>query len=198
MLNDNKVEVDSLPTTTLSGRVVRLAPGAVGLVDGDGKSAVALVHPQGVSHISVSGDVPTLVIQPGVSVRFAARVDEQGRGTDPVDAWEIVTLGRDVQPTAVGPNKVQTIVGTVTKRHGDMVRVTVGDGELKSLTFMVAPEAKAVVRGSSLDLLSLGDDVVVQGHSYAGVGSLADRTIFANELTASKPTVSKQTVAQRQ
>ncbi len=189
-LNANKVDVNHLPKISIQGKAVKLLPGIVGVIEASGKTALVVTHPLGVSHVSVSGSISPEVIRPGLALRFIGKVDETGRGVDVIDSLEIVTLSEQIQPLAVTPDRVQTIVGKVTKRHGNLLRLVVDAGELKSLSILISPDAKAVVNGSSLDLLSLGDEVAVEGHVYSGQGSAADRTIFADDLAATKPTLS--------
>lgn len=190
MLKNNKVDVNKLPQTSLTGKAVKLLPGMVGVIDADGKTVMAVTHAQGVSRINVSGDTTQEAIRPGLTLRFAGSVDERGKGTEVIDSIEIVTLSDKIYPIAITPNHLQTIVANVTKRRGNLLRLNLNVGEVRSLSILIAPAAKTTVNGHSLDLLSLGDDVTIKGHAYSGPGVAAVNTIFADEMVVTKPTTS--------
>lgn len=190
MLKDNKVDVNKLPQTSLTGKAVKLLPGMVGVVDENGKTFMAVTHPQGVSRINVTGDTTQVAIRPGLTLRFAGKVDERGRGIDVIDSLEIVTLSDKIYPIAITPNHPQTIVANVTKRRGNTLQLKLNVGEVRSLSIVIAPDAKTSVNGHSLDLLSLGDEVTIKGHAYSGAGVAAANTIFADEVDATKPVIS--------
>lgn len=187
MLQANKVDINGLPQVSVSGTAVKVLPGMVSVIDETGKTVMIVAHPKGVSRINVSGAISPAVIRAGVALRFTGKVDAHGRGAAPLESVEIVTLNDQIRPLAVEADRVQTIVGRVAKRHGNLLQVKVEAGKLKSLTIMLSPEAKAIVNGSALDVLSLGDNVTAKGHVYSGQGSAADRTIFADDLIATKP-----------
>lgn len=186
-LQANKVDINKLPQVSISGTAVRVLPGMVSLIDDKGKTVMVVAHPQGVSHISVTGEISPAVIRPGVALRFVGQVDAHGRGTAATESLEIVTLSTSIRPLVVEPDRVQTIVGQVTKRHGNLLQLKVDAGQLKSLAIMIAPHAKAVVNGSSFEVLSIGDEVTAKGHVYAGQGSAADRTLFADDFVGTRP-----------
>lgn len=186
MLKNNKVDVNQLPQASLTGKVRQLMPGIVGIVDISGKSFTVVTHPQGVSRIQVSGDSSQGAIRPGTSLRFTGSVDEHGHGVHVIDAIEIVTLSPDIQPIAVVPGHEQSIVANVSSRRKNLLHLHLSVGRLKSLSVTIAPDAKTIVNGASLDLLSLGDDVSVKGHVYSSPGTAADHTIFADDIIGKK------------
>jgi hypothetical protein len=190
MLKDNKVDVNKLPQTTLTGKAVKLLPGMVGVIDANGKTVMAVTHPQGVSRVNVSGETTQEAIRPGMTLRFAGKVDEHGKGIEVLESAEIVTLSDKIYPIAIKPNHPQTIVANVTKRRGNMLKLKLNVGDIRSLSILIAPDAKTTVNGHSLDLISLGDEVTVKGHAYSGAGVAASNTIFADEVVATKPVFS--------
>jgi hypothetical protein len=134
-------------------------------------------------------------------VRLQARVDETGKGTEPIDELEIVDGNPNVTPQAVEGGKLQSIVGVVIRAKRNTLQLKIGSGKLRRLTFELAEQPTISVDANSLGVILAGAEVKAKGRVYEGEGSLARRTVFASEIevteiyrnakAAEKPAVNK-------
>lgn len=188
MLNGNKVDVNKLPASTMSARVVAMRNGLLAAVDAQGKSVMIALHPRGVTRVDVLGDIPATQLTKGLSVRFTTKVDAEGHGVEPLDMIEVYTRGPKDKPREVQADRVQAIEGEITQVHQNRIQIRVNAGKLRGLKFELAETARVVVDAHSPQLIGQGDELKVVGHEYAGEGSVASRTIFADSIIATKPT----------
>jgi hypothetical protein len=194
-VNRNKMIIDRLPEADFEGTVVAvtgdLAGGLVAFAEGQaGATAeplVAQLHPAGVTRLRVSGRVPAAVLRPGLALRLVAEIDERGRAAAPLAAFEVVTPPADFKPDPVRPGVRETIVGTVTRIHKDVLTLEGPAGTVRRLTFKVAPDAVATLDAGRLDLVAAGDAVHVTGRLWTGDGALGAGTVFVSEVTITKP-----------
>jgi hypothetical protein len=192
---ENKLVIDRLPEADFRG-VVQGATGdlAGGMVafalestSPDGSEAlVAQLHPAGVSRLAVRGPVPAAVLTNGTVVRVRARVDERGRGMEPIEAFEIIVPPADFRPDAVRPGQLDTIVGVVQAMRRDAVVLRVDAGEIRRVTLAVVGDVVATVDAPRLDLVSAGDWIEVRGRLWTGDGALAGGTVFASDVIVTK------------
>jgi hypothetical protein len=182
MLQENKVVVNSLPEVSFTALAVKVQPGIVMAVNAQGESCALVTHPAQVSRINVSGTMPPAGIAPGMIIRLQGKVDASGKGTEPVDALEIVDGNPDVTAIAVTPEKLQTIVGMVTRAKRNIFQLKMSSGKVRRLTFELAEKPIIAVDAKSLSAVLPGSEVKVKGHVYEGEGSLAKKTIFASDL----------------
>lgn len=192
---ENKLVIDRLPEADFHG-VVQAATGdrAGGMVAfalestaPDGTEAlVAQLHPAGVSRLAVRGPVSPGVLTNGTAVRVRARVDERGRGSEPIRAFEIVVPPADFRPDAIRPGQLDTIVGVVQSMRRDAVVLRVDAGEIRRVTLAVADDVVASVDAPRLDLVSAGDRIEVRGRLWTGDGALAGGTVFASDVIVTK------------
>lgn len=101
----------------------------------------------------------------------------------------MITPTANKKSYAIEANRLQTILGTLLSLDAKHVRLVVSAGKLHRITLPRANDFKVVVDGSSLDLVSPGDEVVVKGHIYSGKGSIEERTIFGSEISVTKVTL---------
>ena len=189
----NKIIIDNLPESEFQG-VVRgtagtLAGGLLAFAEGDDPSAatwVATLHPAGVSHLTVAGQCPAAILQPGMFIRLRANVDSKGKAAAPVKTFDIVTPAADFKPDPVRPNRVDTIVGKVLQIHGTRMLLHVDAGRLRRLSLSLAPDAVATIDASQLELVAPGDAITVTGRLWSGECSMGAGTIFASKVTITK------------
>ena len=192
---ENKLVIDRLPEAEFKGIVRATAGQAAGgmiafVEQADAASPaeplVAQFHPAGVTRFSVAGRAPASLLAVGMVVRLRAEVDQRGRGTEPVAAFEIVTPPADFRPDAVRPDRVDTIVGTVVSLRKDLIVLRVDAGSLRRLTLQLAPDAVATIDAARLDLVAPGDSIEAKGRLWAGDGSMAAGTVFVSDVIVSK------------
>jgi len=192
---ENKLVIDRLPEADFQG-IVQVATGdlAGGMVAFAGDASapagsdalVAQLHPAGVSRLTVKGPVSPAVITPGTVVRLRTRVGADGRGTEPVQAFEIVVPPDGYRPDPVRPGTLEPIVGVVqTVRRGALV-LRVDAGEIRRVTVPLADDVTATVDGPRLDLVSAGDRIEVRGRLWTGDGAMAGGTVFASDVIVTK------------
>lgn len=195
-VENNKLSIDRLPETEFKG-VVRTASGSLagGVIaftkegaSPDDDPFFAQLHPAGVSKVSVSGRTAASVLAPGMTVRVPARVDDRGRGKDPIRVLDIVTPAPDFQPDAVRPNRIETIVGTVVRVTDELLVLQVHVGRIRRITLPLADDALAILDASELRLIMAGDSIQVRGRVWTGSGSAGSGTVFASHVTVTKPT----------
>jgi len=191
----NKLLIDRLPEADYEGVVV----GAVGTVAGGmvafqepgagagGQPLVAQLHPAGVTQLKVVGRVSATVLRPGLVVRLVTEVDEKGRGSEPLTAFDVVTPPADYKPDPVQAGRRGAVVGTVRSIHGEVLTVQVNAGRIRRLTLAVDPQAIATLDAARLDLVAPGDKVQLRGRIWSGEGAMGAGTVFASEITISKP-----------
>ena len=189
----NKLIIDRLPEAEYEGVVVAaagtLAGGMVAFRENPAAQAplVAQLHPAGVTRLRVSGRTPGAILRPGLVIRLVAEVDERGRALEPVTAFEVVTPPADYKPDPVRAGSREQIVGVVRSIASDVLTLYVNAGRLRRLTFTLAPDAVATLDAARLDLASPGDAIAVTGRIWSGEGAMAAGTIFASEVTITKP-----------
>ncbi|MEO8496272.1 MAG: hypothetical protein ABI614_14475, partial [Planctomycetota bacterium] len=76
----NKVDINELAETSLSGVAVGAAPGIVTIRGVNGEPIRIVMHPAGVSKVSVTGTMTRNQLRPGMLVRLLDSVDEHGVG----------------------------------------------------------------------------------------------------------------------
>jgi len=192
---ENKLVIDRLPEADFRG-VVQAATGdrAGGMVAfalestaPDGTEAlVAQLHPAGVSRLAVRGPVPPAVLTNGTVVRVRTRIDERGRGSEPISAFEIVVPPADFRPDAIRPGQLDTVVGVVQSMRRDAVVLRVDAGEIRRVTLAVADDVVATVDAPRLDLVAAGDRIEVRGRLWTGDGALSGGTVFASDVIVTK------------
>jgi hypothetical protein len=192
---ENKLVIDRLPEADFRG-VVQGATGdlAGGMVafalestsPDRSEALVAQLHPAGVSRLAVRGPVPAAVLTNGTVVRVRARVDERGRGMEPIEAFEIIVPPADFRPDAVRPGQLDTIVGVVQAMRRDAVVLRVDAGEIRRVTLAVVGDVVATVDAPRLDLVSAGDRIEARGRLWTGDGALASGTVFASDVIVTK------------
>lgn len=193
-VKNNKLIIDRLPEAEYAGVV----QGAVGTIAGGmitfqqapgagSEPLVAQLHPAGVSKLRVTGRVPGSILQPGHVVRFVTEVDAKGRGTEPVKAFEIVTPPADFKPDPVRPDTRGEIVATVKSISGNVVILHVPAGRIRRLTFEFASDAIATLDAARVDLIAPGDSITLEGRIWTGEGSLGAGTVFASDVSVTKP-----------
>ncbi len=193
-VKNNKLIIDRLPEAEYAGVV----EGAVGTIAGGmiafqqapaagSEPLVAQLHPAGVSKLRVSGRVPGSILRPGHVVRFVTEVDAKGRGKEPVQAFEIVTPPADFKPDPVRPETRGEIVATVKSISGTVVILHVPAGKVRRLTFEFPSDSIATLDAAQVDLITPGDSITIKGRIWSGEGSLGAGTVFASEVSVTKP-----------
>lgn len=194
-VNRNKLIIDRLPEADYEGIVVAasgtLAGGLIAFTEagGDegGEPLVAQLHPAGVSRLRITGRAPASMLQPGLVVRLVAQVDDQGRATDPLAGFDIVTPPADFEADAVEPGRRGTIVGTVQRMHKGVLTLKVPTGRLRKVTLTLTDDAVATIDAARLDLVAAGDAISLTGRLWSGEGAMGAGTIFASDVAVAKP-----------
>ncbi len=194
-VEENKLIIDRLPEADYEGRVVLatggLAGGKISFQQAPAAAAsppvVAQLHPAGVTRLRVVGRVPGSMLRQGHVIRLVTDVDEAGRVTEPVAAFEIVTPPADFKPDAVRPGTRCEIVAAVRSISGSVVVVHVPTGKVRRIALELSPDAIATLDAAQLDIIAPGDAIALRGRIWTGEGSLGGGTVFASEVTVTKP-----------
>jgi hypothetical protein len=193
----NKLLIDNLPEESFSGRV-RAATGTIagGMVaftegaDVDPTAAVlvAQLHPAGVSHVRVGGKTSIAALEPGMSVRLRAQVDDKGRALEPVRAIDIVTPPADFKPDPVRSHTLDTIVGTVVRSRNNLLLLKIDAGTIRRVSVPLADAVEVmIVDAAELALIAPGDEIEITGRRWSGAGAMGSGTVFASHIIVNKP-----------
>ncbi len=127
------------------------------------------------------------MLLPGHVIRVVTAVDEQGEGIEPLARFDLVTPPADYVPPDVRPGVRGEIVGTVKRLHKDVLTLHVPVGRLRRLTFNLPADAVATLDAARLDLVAPGDAIQLTGRLWSGDGAMGGGTIFASDVSISKP-----------
>lgn len=204
----NKVAIDSLPEEDFRGVVVgtngtvrggMIAFTPAGVAMDDDSTFVATLHPAGVSKLTVAGTLPVAALRPGLTVRFHAQVDRRGNASEPLMTIDVITPPAGFKPTAIEPDRSETIVGTITRYAAGTLHVQVAAGRVRRLTIPIAADAIVTADAGQLDLVAPGDLVSLTGRVWRGEGCLGAGTVFASVVTVTKlePTAAAPAIDER-
>jgi hypothetical protein len=183
----NKVDVNELAETSITGVAMGVQSGIVKIRDASGSPIAIVMHPSGVSKVSITGTMPLNQLRVGMMLRLLSSVDEHGVGLKPLSEVEVVTLSADILEKPVEASHVQTIVGKISRLYGTgRLRLQVDPGKLHRLALAVKQDSVVDVNAHSIQLIAPGDFVQSTGHIYIGEGSLGAQTLFASEITVAK------------
>lgn len=187
MLAANKVVVNDLPEESLLGLAGTATGGTVTMAAKGSVPVTIVTHPAGVSKVSITGKLNPAELRPGMLVKFSGRVNDHGKGVKPIESLEVFTPDAKFKWKAIISDRQQNIAATVVKAEGSMLQVLVPTGRIRKLTFQVQENPEIIVTGSTLDLISAGDEVSTKGHVYvSGEGAGGVPVIFASEVTVKK------------
>jgi hypothetical protein len=192
-VEQNKISIDKMPEGTVEGVVTLVSTGAVMLKQSDGKLTRLVTHPEGVSRVSVTGDVPANMLKPGMQVRLVASVDEHGVGAEPIDVLDVISVDKDFTPLEVKAGAIQTITAKVVSLRGQRLQLLVGTGSLRKLTFQLDEAAIAHVMTRDIGYASIGDTLTAKGHMYSGTAT--EHWVFASDVTVVKEAKGTQAAA---
>ena len=183
-VEQNKMSIDKMPEGTITGEVTLVSAGAVMLKQTDGKLTRLVTHPEGVSRVNVTGDVPATMLKPGMIVRFMAKVDEHGVGAEPIVVLDVISIEKAFTPAEVKADTLQTITAKVVSLKGERLQLKAGAGALRKLSFQLDENAKAHVMTREIEYTSVGDTVTAKGHIYSGAED--EHWVFASDVTVLK------------
>jgi hypothetical protein len=193
-VEENKLIIDRLPEADYEGRVVAvtgtLAGGMISFQQAPAAASAPLVaklHPAAVTRLKVVGRAPRSLLRPGHVVRLIAEVDDKGRVAEPVTAFDIVTPPADFKPDPVRPGTRGEIVAAVRSLSGNVAVLHVPVGKVRRITIEISPDAIASLDAAQLDIIEPGDSIAMRGRIWTGEGSLGGGTVFASEMTVTKP-----------
>ena len=152
----------------------------------DTPTHVAALHPAGVSKLVVSGPLPMTALRPGLTVRVQTEVDSKGVAKHPLEAIDVITPPPGFKPVAIEPGRLESVVGTVTRRQADTLVLQVAAGRIRRVSLPISPEAVVRVDAAQLDLVAPGDIVTLTGRVWRGEGCLGEGTVFASVVTVAK------------
>ncbi len=186
-LEANKVVVNDLPEESFLGLAGKVSAGTVAMASEKGVPMMVVTHPAGVSKVSISGKMNPADLRPGMMVKFSGRVDNHGKGVKPIDSLEIFTPDAKFKWKAIITDRQQNIAATVLKVEGSLLQVQVPAGRVRKLTFQVKENPEIIVTGSTLDLISAGDEISTKGLVYlSGEGAGGVPVVFASEVIVKK------------
>ena len=187
MLAENKVEVNALPEESLLGLAGKVDGGTLTMAAKQGVPVTVVTHPAGVSKISITGKLNPAELRPGMLVKFSGRVNDSGKGVKPIESLEVFTPDAKFKWKAIITDRQQNIAATVIKAEGTLLQVQVPVGRVRKLSFQVKENPEIIVTGSTLDLISAGDEISTKGHVYlSGEGAGGVPVLFASEVIVKK------------
>lgn len=183
----NKVVVNELPEESFLGLAAKVNGGTLTMLSDKGLPMTVVTHPAGVSQVNISGKMNPADLRPGMMVKFSGRVNEHGKGIKPIAGLEVFTPDPKFKWKAVITDRQQNLAATVVKASGSMLQVEVPAGRVRKLTFQVKEKPEIIVTGSTLELISAGDEVFTKGRTYAsGEGAGGMPVVFASEVIVKK------------
>lgn len=186
-LEANKVVVNDLPEESFLGLAAKVNGGTVAMASEKGIPVTVVTHPAGVSKINITGKLNPAELRPGMLVKFSGRVNDSGKGVKPIESLEVFTPDAKFKWKAIITDRQQNIAATVLKAEGSMLQVQVPAGRIRKLTFQVKENPEIIVTGSTLDLISAGDEIATKGHVYlSGEGAGGVPVVFASEVIVKK------------
>jgi hypothetical protein len=186
-LEANKVDVNALPEESLLGLAAKVNGGTVTMASKEGGPMTIVTHPAGVSKVNISGKMNPADLRPGMMVKFSGRVNEHGKGIKPIESLEVFTPDAKFKWKAVITDRQQNLAATVVKAEGSLLQLQVPAGRVHKLTFQVKENPEIIVTGSTLDLISAGDEISTKGRIYAsGEGAGGLPVVFASEVVVKK------------
>lgn len=202
-VNRNKVIIDRLPEADYEGTVVAasgtLAGGMIVFSEqpqgATGEPFVVQLHPAGVTRLRVTGRTSAAIVRPGHVIRVVAEVDQQGHATEPLARFDLVTPPADYEPAEIEPGVRREIVAVVKRLHKGVLTLHVPTGRLRRLTFSLPDDAVATLDAAQLDLVAPGDTIRLTGRLWSGDGAMGAGTIFASEVSLSKPPLAGEVAA---
>jgi len=187
MLQENKVDVNTLPEESLIGLAGKVTGGTMKMAAKGQIPVTVVTHPAGVSKISVTGKMNPAELRPGLMVKFSGRVDDHGKGVKPIESLEVFTPDAKFKWRPIITGRQQNIAATIVKAEGSMLQVQIPAGKVRKLNFQVKDNMEILVTGSTLDLISAGDEVSTKGHVYlSGEGAGGVPVVFASEVIVKK------------
>ena len=185
---NNRISIDAMPEGTAAGRVVGVSKGTLDILDESNQKRTIVLHPKGVSRVTLTGDVLAASLRPGQIVRFLGSVNEKGESIDRIDKFDVITLDEKFEPKAVLPNKLTSITAQVVSIRRQLLQVKVGDGSLSRLKIILADNAVAHLDVKDAALAAVGDKLSAKGHVYTNTASkVTERLVFASDVTIEKP-----------
>ena len=186
-LEANKVDVNALPEESLLGVAAKVNGGTIAMASENGIPLTVVTHPAGVSKVTITGKLNPAELRPGMLVKFSGRVNDSGKGVKPIESLEVFTPDAKFKWKAVVTDRQQNIAATVLKAEGSLLQVQVPAGRVRKLTFQVKESPEIIVTGSTLDLISAGDEISTKGHIYlSGEGAGGVPVVFASEVIVKK------------
>ncbi len=187
MLAANKVDVNALPEESLLGLAAKVNGGTLTMAAKEGVPVTVVTHPAGVSKINITGKLNPAELRPGMLVKFSGRVNDSGKGVKPIESLEVFTPDAKFKWKAIITDRQQNIAATVVKAEGSLLQVQVPVGRVRKLSFQVKDNPEIIVTGSTLDLISAGDEISTKGHVYvSGEGAGGVPVVFASEVIVKK------------
>lgn len=196
-VEQNLVAIDSLPEVTLHGVVRDVQQDGsmtmIAFVDSSVEDPavavkVAILHPAGVSRVSVRGDADLRTIVPGITVRARSRVDRHGKGEEEVRQLDVVSIPAGDRPKPVRPDVTGTITGTVVHAKPSFIVLRIASGTIRRVTLPLADDVGIGVDAADVRFATAGDTLEVKGRVWSGAGCLAAGTVFASDVIVVKPT----------
>ncbi len=191
----NKFIIDNLPEEnfqgTVRGSIGSIAGGIVAFsaeeaFDQSSPAWVAMLHPAGVSQLTVSGRIPATLLRPGMVIRVVTTVDTHGKGKESIQAVDIVTPSADFKPDEVLADRIGTIIGQVVQARGTLLVLQINTGKIQRVSLQLGKDAVATLDASQLELVGSGDAIEVTGRLWSGEGAMGAGTIFASKVTVTK------------
>jgi hypothetical protein len=183
-LQNNQVDTNALPRTTIDSQVVTVQPGSLGTLAAQGARVELVIHPRGVSQIEVSGEMLAQQVAPGMIVRFEGSVDNSAHGVKPLEALQVISPSAELKPAAVTADTEQSILAKVIRHNRTQLVVDTGAGKMHQLTFLLPEQTPVSVEGRTLDLVAPGDTAHAEGLLYTGDNG--ERVVFAEKLVVRK------------
>lgn len=186
-VEQNKLDINTLPEGTVQGEIVKVGKGLVAIVDKEKRGATVVLHPAGVTRVGITGPIAATALKKGMNVRFEGSVDQHGHGSESLVKLDVISLPANYKPTKIKLNSMETIVGQVIDVRESILHVRVRSGTLSRLTLTLQGNAVANIDASDIELAAPGDTIEVKGHLWDGSGSKIGPAVFASDITIKRP-----------
>jgi hypothetical protein len=177
------VDVSRLPEVSHTGRFLAAVEGGFTALGDNFEPLPVMVHANpAVTRVRVRGEAVPVGLQKGMVVRFTGKIDEQGRGLEPIGEVQVFSPSPQFRFPDLVPHEKRTLVGTVAWCRAGELAIVPQQGDIRRVTVRLASDVKIEVNSSDYTLASEGDEATVKGHLYRPDSKLSSGVVFATQI----------------
>lgn len=164
----SQFNVNALPETSWEGHVTSASAGMVEAVDDSGHKVNMVIYPsRGVSDVHVVGPAEPDMLKLGKWVRFAGKIDVNGRVTEKVSQLEFYTPQKSDELPLVTPDKKTLIAGCLVRKLGGLWEMRPARKcKFNAFEFSLASNPHMTVDVAEVSAVKPGQKLTVRGRLF--------------------------------